>query len=188
MKNYSKSEILKFLYGELSPDAEKDFIEALYSNEELFQEFESLQEARAELDSVEIKFQPSENTVKAVMDHVKAGPARKRRHLIGIFTGEKIPGFKVFAIASMVIACAVTAGLSYSAFRKSNHAQPSDPAKVLSWEAPAIHERISRVRYNLGNMSGQREVPMLLGNNTYQLVNTTDYANKPANVVLVNLK
>lgn len=187
-KNYSKSEILKFLYGELDPQAEKEFIEELYTNEELFQEFEALQEAQASLNLVEIEFQPSSESVDAIMAHVKTAPKTKNHSIKGrVATANIRYHYKFFATAAMLIFAIGTLGFLMVAYQKSNGAAPSDPEKVLSWEAPAIHDRIEQVRTNLGNMSGERQLPIHLNNNTYRIINTAEFDAQPSNVVLVNL-
>jgi hypothetical protein len=187
-KNYSKSEILKFLYGELDPEQEKDFIEALYSDEELFKEFEELQEAQADLNLVAIEFSPSETSLKAVMEHVKTAPPVPKRKPIGVFTGAGIPGMKFFASVSLVLLTCITIGFFVVAYQKSSGPQPSDPEMVLHWEAPAIHNRLNYVRNNLSNMSGRRDLPIQVHSDTYRLVNTANYRQTNVPVRLVNVK
>lgn len=186
-KNYSKSEILKFLYGELDPQTEKEFIEELYTNEELFHEFEALQEAQAALNQVEISFQPSEHSVKTILAHVEqTSPVQEPVFLKKMAAA--IPGFKYLATGAMVTFSLVILAVFFFAYQKANAPLASDPEKVLSWEAPAIHQRIDQVRMNLGNMSGERHLPVHLNQNTYRIINTAEFDSQPANVVLVNLK
>lgn len=186
-KNYSKSEILKFLYGELDPAEEKDFVEALYSNEELFQEFEQLQEAHQGLSEVKVEVAPSEAAVQAVMSHVARTPARPERAQLGI-VGRGLPGVRFFATVGMVTFSLVLVGFLLFAWQKASQPLASAPAEVTSWEAPAIHNRINVVKANLNNLSGSRLLPIEVRHNTYRLVNTGRFEPEPAPVVLVNVK
>jgi hypothetical protein len=187
-KNYSKNEILKFIYGELEPAEERDFIEALYSDADLFQEFEELQESQTQLNAVEINFHPSEESLKAVMKHVTQGATRTKRSPIGLVTGKGIPGVKFFATVGMVTFSVMLIAFMMVAYQKAAGPETSNPEDVLAWEAPAIQNNLTFVKASLGNMSGKRELLVPVRHKTYRVVNTADYKLAPAPVVLVNVK
>ena len=67
-KSFTEEDILRFLYNELSIRESEAFLDALYSDEALWEKFESYQQAVDTL--VPLDMEPSEESLQNVLDYI----------------------------------------------------------------------------------------------------------------------
>ena len=67
--SFTEEDILRFLYNEMSIRESESFLDALYSDEDLWQRFEGYQQAVDKL--VPLEMEPSENTLNSILSFVE---------------------------------------------------------------------------------------------------------------------
>lgn len=194
-KKFDDNDVLKFLYGELSPADHDDFVEALCCDDALFETYEELKSAHDDLGEVgEIGLlEPSEDTMDAIMDYVQttARPSvRERVTAIGV-SGKKVPVFGMTQLVSALMVC-FTLGFVWFSIQmygtKSHTETTLNDATGLEWDSSSLSDHLDRARMQLDNLAEDREVPYPVHHNTYRLVNSNLFSPAAKSVILLNIR
>lgn len=190
-KKFDKNDVLKFLYGELSPADHDDFVEALCCDDELFEAFEELKSAQEDLGEPEL-LEPSEESLDAIMDfvHTTTRPSvRERVTAIGV-SGKKSPLFGTAQLVSTLMVC-FTIGLiwfSVKLYGGQKGPEQAGLATELDWDSQSLTDRLERARLHLNNLADDRAVPYPVHHNTYRLVNSNLFTPAAQGVVFLNIR
>lgn len=192
-KKFDKNDVLRFLYGELSPTDHDDFVEALCSDDDLFEAYEELKSAQEDLGEPEM-MEPSEETLDAIMDyvHTTSRPSvRERVTAIGI-SGRKSPVFGMAQLVSVVMVC-FTVGIIWFSVKLYGGSPSADQATAsysnsLDWDTQSLTEQLNHARLHLENLDEDRAVPYPVHHNTYRLVNTNLFSPAAKGVVFLNIR
>lgn len=186
-RKFDKNDVLRFIYNEMEPEENEDFIVALSTDEELWELFEECQAARHNLEKVEME-EPSSTTVLKILDHAKVSRTRKNPFL---FSKNNLLSFQFVASIAMVFITVGTILFSLMAYKSASTTDKSlvrDDLPQLQWEDHQYEKRMERTRMNLMNLSGDRNVVSPLHHNTYQVVNSREISNQSDDIVLINIK
>ncbi|MBL0017372.1 MAG: hypothetical protein IPP17_13320 [Bacteroidetes bacterium] len=190
-KKFTDNDVLRFLYGEMSPSEHDAFLDAMYEDEELFEKFEELKAAQAGLQPVELT--PSEASVSRVMSYAKRAvrnPRPKRTKLAYNGSGSMFAFNQIVTIVMIVFTC-VTVGIA--TFVYSRASKPEN-----SWTMTPTHEefldhelddRLDLARERLNNiLDSKRETLVPVHHDTYRVVTSDLFAPQDENVVFLHVK
>ena len=186
MKKYSKNDILKFIYGEMSSPEQDAFLDALCTDEALFQEFEAIKEGHEQLLAVNLS--PSTNSIDRIL-HV-AGNTARRRNLRPV-QGRKTFGFSQIVSTGMVFATCFILGIAIYIYKKdttptNNWASSKD---ALEFNNHSLDQRLDFARHRLEKIiNNKTSAPMPVHHDTYRLVQTDPASGQSQSVVLLNIK
>lgn len=188
-RKYSKNDILKFIYGEMSPRDHDEFLDALCTDEELFETFEAIQQAQEQLSPVELS--PSEQSVKRIMHFAGVNARRKpRRDTVRIGKGKTFSTPHLVSIFMVFFTC-ITVGVVMFIYKRDTIQENnwSISKDVMKFENQALDQRLDFARERLGDIIDNRHsAPMRLHHDTYRLVNTDLSVEEQGQVVLLNIK
>ena len=190
-KKFTDNDVLRFLYGEMSPSEHDAFLDAMYEDEELFEKFEELKAAQASLQSVELT--PSEKSVSRVMSYAKRAvrnPRAKRSKLAYNGSGSMFAFNQIVTIV-MIVLTILTVGVATFVYSKAS--KPEN-----SWTMTPTHEefldhelddRLDLARERLNNiLDSKRETLVPVHHDTYRVVTSDLFAPQDGNVVLLHVK
>ena len=188
-RKYSKNDILKFIYGEMEPRENDEFLDALCTDEELFAAFEELQAGQQMLTPVELA--PSKSSEGRIMHSAKAEQRRQRhRPVTQVVVGRiKRLNFQHFGSVFMEFFTCLTIGLAMHLYQ-NNTAQAAwgFSQDALKFDNRALDSRLDFAKDRLNAIIDNRaQAPAHLHHDTYQLVNT-DPTVREQSVVLLNIK
>lgn len=190
-KKFTDNDVLRFLYGEMSPSEHDAFLDALYEDEELFCKFEELKAAQEGLQSVELA--PSEASVTRVMHYARraAHDHRPRRAKLAYAGGGSLFAFNQMVTIVMVIFTCITIGVATYVYSKAS--KPEN-----NWTMTPTHEelidhqldnRLNLARERLNNiLDSKRETIVPVHHDTYRVVTSDLFAPQNENVVLLHVK
>ncbi|MEM6270806.1 MAG: hypothetical protein AAF998_15300 [Bacteroidota bacterium] len=194
MSKYTKNDVLKFLYGEMSPAEQDGFLDALCTDEELFSAFEAMKKAADDLEPVEMA--PSEGSVDRVMHFARSAARDRRRNPatrspFSIHKNPKLSAFHQMVSLVMVICTFLTVGLATVVYRKA--AEPENNWGMTEthdqFENVSLDNRLQFIRHQLDDiMDDSHEAVMPVHHNTYRLVNTDLFSTEPQPVIFLNIK
>jgi hypothetical protein len=194
MGKYTKNDVLKFLYGEMSPTEQDGFLDALVQDEELFSAFEAMKKASEELEPV--KMEPSEGSIDRVMGYARRAAREPRRAIRSrsAFTlpgTPKMAGFHQLLSVVMVICTFLTVGVAMVVYRKV--AEPENKWGMTEnhgqFQNVSLDRRLDFIRYQLTNIiDDKHEAVLPVHHNTYRLINTDLLAPEPQQVILLNIR
>ena len=114
-RKYNSNDILRYIYGEMEPREQDEFLDALCTDDALFKQFEQMQEAQKPLAPVDLE--PSKSSVDRVMHF--AGTSARRRQQSG-----KSPAFGKssmfqhhFVSVGMVFFTCIMVGIALFAYK-----------------------------------------------------------------------
>jgi uncharacterized radical SAM superfamily Fe-S cluster-containing enzyme len=190
-KKFTDNDVLRFLYGEMSPSEHDAFLDAMYEDEELFEKFEELKAAQASLQIVELT--PSEKSVSRVMSYAKRAvrnPRAKRSKLAYNGSGSMFAFNQIVTIV-MIVLTILTVGVATFVYSKAS--KPEN-----SWTMTPTHEefldhelddRLDLARERLNNiLDSKRETLVPVHHDTYRVVTSDLFAPQDENVVLLHVK
>ena len=70
MQNFTPEELVRYIYGEASPEMVQEIEKALQDNWSLQQKLMVLKESRQQLDSIQLQ-QPRKQAVNAILDYAR---------------------------------------------------------------------------------------------------------------------
>lgn len=188
-RKYNNNDILRYLYGEMEPREQDDFLDALCTDDALFKQFEMAQEVQKPLDTVELS--PSKSSVDRVMHY--AGTSARRR----IQTG-KAPAFNKgsvfqhhFVSVGMVFFTCIMVAIALFAYKMTTAETNSwsNSKDALKFENRALDQRLQFAKERLGDIiDNQTSTPISVHHDTYRLVNTDLSQDVEPGVVLLNIK
>lgn len=194
MSKYTKNDVLKFLYGEMSPAEQDGFLDALCQDEELFSAFEAMKKASEELDPVDME--PSEGSIDRVMGYARRAAreprrAHRNRSTFALPGNRKMAGFHQLLSVVMVICTFLTVGVAMVVYHKV--AEPENKWGMTEnhgqFQNVSLDRRLDFIRYQLTNIIDDRhEAVMPVHHDTYRLINTDLLAPEPQQVVLLNIR
>lgn len=188
-RKYGKNDILKFIYGEMEPVEHDEFLDALCTDENLFETFEQIQEGQKELKPVDLA--PSTQSIQRIQ-HIANSAARRKRVRSNQFVIGKNTVLNHHHLLSvcMVFFTCLTIGLvmyMYKGDDKQENSWSMSP-DAMKFENRSLDSRLDFARDHLHNILDNRpSAPMRVHHDTYQLVNT-DPATEEQSVVLLNIK
>jgi hypothetical protein len=190
-RKYSSDDVLRFLYGEMSPDEQSSFMDALVEDEALFEELERLKSAQQSL--VKIDLQPSQRASERVLQIARrAAKEQRRRAPKFISTGkERIMNFHHLVSVAMILFTCATVGAAVIAYQRA--ADPKSKWKMTEtrghWEDRDLDDRLNFAKERLNGILGDRkEAVVNVHHDTYRLVNTDLFTPDDQSVVLLNIK
>lgn len=188
-RRYSKNDILKFIYGEMNPREHDEFLDALCTDEELFETFEAMQQAQGQLSPVELS--PSDQSVSKVMHFAGVNARRQsRRDAVAIGKGKTFSTPHLVSIFMVFFTC-ITIGLVMYTYKaettpENNWNLSKD---VMKFENESLDQRLDFARERLGDIiDNTHSAPMRIHHDTYRLVNTDLSIEEQGQVVLLNIK
>jgi uncharacterized radical SAM superfamily Fe-S cluster-containing enzyme len=190
-KKFTDNDVLRFLYGELSPSEHDAFLDAMYEDEELFEKFEELKAAQASLQSVELT--PSEKSVSRVMSYAKRAvrnPRAKRAKLAYNGSGSMFAFNQIVTIV-MIVLTIVTVGVATVVYSKASKPENSWTMTPTHEEFldHALDDRLDLARERLNNiLDSKRETLVPVHHDTYRVVTSDLFAPQDGNVVLLHVK
>ncbi|HHG84745.1 MAG TPA: hypothetical protein ENJ82_08340 [Bacteroidetes bacterium] len=195
MKKYAKNDVLKYLYGEMPPEEQDDFLDALCSDEELFATYDTLKKASEGL--TEVNLNPSENSVNRVMGyarHAAQNPRNKTRRNNRPFTStgkEKVLNFHHLISVVMVFCTFLTIGIAMFVYQRT--AQPQNTwgmtESYVEFENVSLDRRLDFIRNQITDiMEDKGGAIMPVHHDTYRLVNTDLTSSKTQGIVFLNIK
>ena len=190
-KKFTENDVLRFMYGEMSPAEHDAFLDALYEDEALFEKFEELKSAQAELQPVALS--PSEASVSRVLGYAKRAVRErrpKRPKLAYNGNGSMFAFNHVVSIVMVVFTC-VTIGVATLVYSKASKPESN-------WTMTPTHEdlldrdldnRLDLARERLQNiMDPQRKTLVPVHHDTYRIVTADLFAPHDENVVFLHVK
>lgn len=186
-KRFDKNDVLKFLYGEMPPGEEQAFIEALSSDEELFELFSELKDGQDELVTAEVE--PSDHSLDKVMQFASRSVTERRERRSFLRRGARFFTLNQAMSLSMFLLAILTVGIAFKGYEKVL-AGPAMPEPVVSfdWEGSEIQSNLEDTRRKIDFILYDREAPAPLHNHTYRMVKTGAFAPEGQKVSLINLK
>jgi len=85
-RKYGKNDILRFIYGEMEGAEHDEFLDALCTDEQLFETYEQIQEGQQQLKPVDLA--PSTESVARIQHIAGAAARRKRTRTPQLVTGK----------------------------------------------------------------------------------------------------
>jgi hypothetical protein len=189
-KKFTENDALRFMYGEMSPAEHDAFLDALYEDEALFEQFEELKAAQTELAPLELA--PSETSVTRVMSYAKraARERRPKRTRLAYNGNGSMFAFNHIVTIIMVVLTIVTIGVATIIYSKTSNSN--------SWSMTPTHEqlidsaldnRLDLACERLNNMMGdKRETLVPVHHDTYRVVTSDLFVPKDESVVFLNVK
>ncbi len=190
-KKFTDNDVLRFLYGEMSPSEHDAFLDAMYEDEELFEKFEELKAAQASLQPVELT--PSEKSVSRVMSYAKRAvrnPRAKRAKLAYNGSGSMFAFNQIVTIV-MIVLTIVTVGVATVVYSKASKPENSWTMTPTHEEFldHALDDRLDLARERLNNiLDSKRETLVPVHHDTYRVVTSDLFAPQDGNVVLLHVK
>lgn len=187
-KKYSKNDILKFIYGEMSPREHDEFCDALCTDEELFETFEAIREGQGQLSPVELS--PSDQSVNRILHFAGVNSRRRNRRPVSSDKGGFLSTPHLVSIF-MVFFTVISVGIVLYAYKRESTPQNnwSISKDAMEFDNVSLDQRLDFARERLGNIIDNRQTaPMRLHHDTYRLVNTDLSNEQPGQVVLLNIK
>jgi hypothetical protein len=190
-KKFTENDVLRFMYGEMSPAEHDAFLDALYDDEALFEKFEELKAAQAGLQQVELA--PSEASVSRVIKYAKraARDRRPKRPKLAYNGNGSMFAFNHVVSIVMVVFTVITIGIATLVYSKSS--KPEN-----NWTMTPSHEelmdtdldnRLDLARERLHNIiDNKRETIVPVHHDTYRVVTSNLFAPNDENVVLLHVK
>lgn len=189
-RKYGKNDILKFIYGEMSPAEHDDFLDALCTDDELFEAYEALKSGQDQLPRIDLA--PSETSVDRVMHFAHAAAARRKPPATALAFGKnKALNYHHLVSVLMVFFTCFTIGIAMYLYNRDNTPQSnwSNSQDVMQFDNQSLDQRLDFARQRLESIiDDQRPAPMRLYHNTYRLVNTDLTGATSQGVVLLNIK
>jgi hypothetical protein len=190
-KKFTENDVLRFLYGEMTPSEHDAFLDAMYEDEELFEKFEELKAAQAGLQPVELA--PSETSVSRVMRYATRAvrDRRPRRQKLAYAGGGSLFAFNQMVTIVMVVFTCVTIGVAtyvYSSASKPENSWSMTPTHedLIDYELDA---RLDIARERLNNiLDSKRETIVPVHHDTYRVVTSDLFAPQDENVVLLHVQ
>lgn len=183
-KKFTKNDVLRYLYNEMGASEEQLFMDALLADEVLWQEFELLKESQEMLG--ESVAEPSPETMAKVRLALRKA-ARKTRS--GKTATARLFSLPLVLAVTTVLFCAGASLFGLYHYQKVSGEQVVQASQPrLRWDDPALEQRIQNVRFNINNMSDERNIPVPLIHNTWRLINVNQPSPCGQNVVLLNLR
>ena len=187
-EQFDKDDVLRFLYDEMEPAEQDDFLLALTSDDELWQTFEELKAIKEGLNTSE--FTPSGYSCTAVMNYVKKPVKPQPVHNLGVGRNN-ILNLQTVVSAIMIVFTSVSIAIVMHCYNSTQgESLYSADNERLQWENPHLDYKLGMAKMNLRRLSGERETPFPVYQNTYRVVNTNDFSTNslnPRNIVLLNL-
>ena len=187
-QKFDKDDILRFLYNEMEPAEQDDFLLALTSNDELWQTFEELKAAQEGLNGSE--FTPSTLSCTTVMNYVRKPVAPESISKSSVGRGSILNLQTALATVMILFTSVSIAGVMHLCKATQTETVYSADNERLQWENPHIDYKLEMAKMNLRRLSGERETPVPVYHNTYRVVNTNDFSTNSLNsknIVLLNL-
>ncbi len=190
-KKFTENDILRFMYGEMSPAEHDSFLDALYEDEGLFAKFEELKSAQSDLHPITLT--PSEASVTRVMSYAKRATREKRpkRPKLAYSGNGSMFAFNHILSIVMVVFTCVTVGVATFVYSKTNKSESN-------WTMTPTHEdlldsgldnRLDLARERLDNIIGnKRETIVPMHHDTYRVVTSDLFVPKDGNVVLLHVQ
>jgi hypothetical protein len=190
-KKFTENDALRFIYGEMSPAEHDAFLDALYEDEALFEKFEELKSAQAELQPVVLT--PSEASVTRVLGYAKRAvrDRRPKRNKLAYAGNGSMFAFNHVVTIVMVVFTCVTIGIATMVYSKASRQESN-------WTMTPTHEelldseldnRLNLARERLHNiMDPQRNTLVPVHHDTYRVVTADLFAPKDGNVVFLHVK
>lgn len=190
-KKFTENDVLRFLYGEMSPSEHDAFLDAMYEDEELFEKFEELKAAQAGLQPVELA--PSEKSVSRVMSYARRAvrDRRPKRTKLAYAGGGSLFAFNQMVTVIMVVFTCVTIGVATFIYSKASKDENN-------WTMTPTHEelidqdlddRLDLARKRLNNiLDSKRETIVPVHHDTYRVVTSNLFAPTDENVVLLHVQ
>ena len=187
-EKFDKDDVLRFLYNEMEPAEQDKFLLALTSDDELWQTYEELKNIKEGLKTSE--FAPSGVSCAAVMNYVKK-PVKSQPAEVVLAGANRLYSFQTVTAVLMIVftTLSIAAVMHTSKATKGETLYSADNER-LQWENPHIDYKLDMAKMNLKRLSGERETPVPVYQNTYRVVNTNDFStntNNSRNVILLNL-
>ena len=190
-KKFTENDILRFLYGEMSPKEHDAFLDAMYEDEALFEAFEEMKHAQASLQ--EVTLAPSEKSMERVMRYAKraARDDRPRRKRLAYAGNGSLFGFNQMVSIVMVVFTVATIGIALFIYQKSS--KPSNSWKMTETHQdllnPALDARLDMAKKRLQNMlDNKSEAIVPVHHNTYRVVTSDLFVPQDQNVVFLQVK
>jgi hypothetical protein len=190
-KKFTENDVLRFMYGEMAPAEHDAFLDALYEDESLFENFEELKAAQTGLQPVDLT--PSEASVTRVMRYAKRAVRErrpKRTKLAYNGNGSMFAFNHVVTIVMVVLTC-ITIGVATIVYSKASHTENSwsmTPTSESLMDAD-LDSRLEMARQRLDNMmNDRRETLAPMHHDTYRVVTSDLFAPQDENVVLLHVK
>ena len=146
-KRFTKNDVLRYLYGEMQPVEEKDFLDVLLEDEELWTEFETLKSTQEGLDQALVE--PSEKSLQkitAAAHKAVSRPSVIRKKSLG---QRFISLHLVMAVSLVLVTAGSTLAVLYK-YQKIREDQMLDPAQArLRWDNPDLDSRMQMVKMNI---------------------------------------
>lgn len=186
-KTFDKNDVLRFLYDEMEPIEQDDFLDQLCNDEELWNTYEELKASKEQLEPKVLIDDPSVRSIQKVLNFARHSVLHSPEPS-GVSGHRRVP-FHIVLSVIMVICTSLTISLGVYAYNHSSDdtIYTSETTQV-QWDISHLDRRIQKVKLNLQNLSGNRETVLPLYHDTYRLVKTADFSPGAANVVLLNLK
>lgn len=190
-KKFTENDVLRFMYGEMSPAEHDAFLDALYDDEALFEKFEELKAAQAGLQPVALT--PSETSVSRVMRYAKRAvrDRRPKRNRLAYNGNGSMFAFSHIVSIVMVVFTCITIGIATFVYSKESK-QESNWAMTPTHEElidSDLDNRLDLARERLENiLDSNRKIFVPLHHNTYREVTSDLFSPKDENVVLLHVK
>jgi anti-sigma-K factor RskA len=190
VRKYDKDDVLKYVYGELPPGEEADFVEAMCADQELFAWYEEIRNLHRDLEEakeeIHEELEPSEFVVLQVLNY-----ARNTSTASALSKGPSSSAKRFrFQLAGMAMVATTALFVTFTVFiyQSSLVKKQTILNSSLQWDVTDLDQRIQMARLNAGNIHGDREVIMPVYSNTYRLIRTDDFAPVIQNVVLLSIE
>lgn len=190
-KKFTENDILRFLYGEMSPKEHDAFLDAMYEDEALFEAFEEIKNAQASLETVALT--PSNKSVDRIMGYAKRAVKadRPRRKRIAYAGNGSLFAFNQMVSIVMVVFTCVTIGIALFVYNNSSKDENS-------WKMTPTHQelidheldaRLQVAKQRLQNMiENKTEAIVPVHHNTYRVVTSDLFVPQQQNVVFLQVK
>lgn len=189
---YTKNDVLKYLYGEMDPAEHHDFLEALCTDEDLFETFEAVKEAHDDLGTVDL--QPSDASVDRVMHYARssARTSRPPQNPFLITGKNRLLNYHHMVSVVMVFFTCITAAVAMYLYDKSSVQENSYGMTEAydKFENVSLDERLDLIENRLQNMlDNTNETVIPVHHDTYRIVDTDLRSpNSNKGVVFLNIK
>ncbi|MFN8394331.1 MAG: hypothetical protein U0176_06590 [Bacteroidia bacterium] len=190
-KKFTDNDVLRFIYGEMSPSEHDAFLDAMYEDEELFEKFEEMKAAQMTLQPVEVA--PSVASVDRVMSYARraARNPRPKRQRLAYAGGKSIFAFnQMVSVVMVVFTCAIIGVATYvysmASKPESNWTLTTTHQDFMD---PQLDQRLDLARTRLKNiLDSKRETFVPVHHDTYRVVTSDLFAPQDENVVLLHVK
>ena len=195
---FDKNDVLRFLYEEMAQAEKDEFLTALTEDDNLWNEYESMQSSAGLLDGSELS--PSSESINRIQLAAKAIGANAdfAGHTQGsVHALPEVPAspihttFRFRQLVSALMIVAATGGLAimFLGLHKTDEQEIiSESNQRLQWESPFIDTQMNLIRSKIRNHSGSRESLTPVSENTYRVIKPNEFANETPDLVLVNLR